>query len=134
MVISHRRLTYGMFIVNFLSHNTDYRIINVGVFYQLYLTFKKTHKDNLTVEEVWYTNFLYTDLRKGHNSWTLCRTSQNKCHAHLLFIKFMYINFHLDILTTVVLVLNWKKQRKDDLSPVFAMSPRYLNIDGNTDF
>jgi len=30
----------------------------------------------------------------------------------------MYINFHLDILTTVVLVLDWKKQRKDDLSPV----------------
>ena len=27
-----------------------------------------------------------------------------------------------------------KKQRKDDLSPVFAMSPRYLNIVGNTDF
>ena len=34
----------------------------------------------------------------------------------------------------MVLVLDWKKQRKDDLSPVFAMSPRYLNIVGNTDF
>ena len=42
----------------------------------------------------------------------------------------MYINFHLDILTTVVLVLDWKKQRKDVLSPVFTMSPRYLNIVG----
>ena len=28
----------------------------------------------------------------------------------------MYINFHLDILTTVVLVLDWKKQHKDDLT------------------
>jgi len=44
----------------------------------------------------------------------------------------MYITFHLDILTTVVLVL--EKQREDDLSPVFTMSPRYLNIAGNTDF
>ena len=44
----------------------------------------------------------------------------------------MYINFHLDILTTVVQVLDWKKQRKDNLSPVFPMSPRYLNIVGNT--
>jgi len=26
----------------------------------------------------------------------------------------MYIKFHLDILTTVVLVLDWKKQCKDD--------------------
>ena len=34
---------------------------------------KKTHKDDLTVEEVWYTNFLYMDLtisKKGHNSGT----------------------------------------------------------------
>jgi len=31
----------------------------------------------------------------------------------------MYINFHLD---------------KDDWSPVFAMSPRYLNIVVNTGF
>ena len=47
----------------------------------------------------------------------------------------MYINFHLDILTTVVLVLDWKKQRKDDLSPVFATSTLYLNIvGGNSDF
>jgi len=46
----------------------------------------------------------------------------------------MYINFHLDALTTVVKVLDWKRQRKDDLSPVFAMLPRYLIIVGNTDF
>jgi len=29
----------------------------------------------------------------------------------------MYINFHLEILTTVVLVLDWKKQCEDNLSP-----------------
>jgi len=44
----------------------------------------------------------------------------------------MYINFVLDILTTMVLVLDWKKQRKYDLSLVFAMSPLYLV--GNTYF
>ena len=34
----------------------------------------------------------------------------------------MYINFHLDAFTTVVDVLDWKQQRKYDLSSIFAMS------------
>ena len=38
----------------------------------------------------------------GHKSWTPCQTSQNKCHAQLLFIKFMNINFYLNILTTAL--------------------------------
>jgi len=46
----------------------------------------------------------------------------------------MYINFHLDTLNIEVNVLDWKRQRKDDVSPGYAMSPRYLNIVGNTDF
>ena len=58
--------------------------------------------------------------------------SNAKKNTKKLFIKFMYINFHSDTLTTVVQVL--QLQRKDDLSPVFAMSPRYLIIVGNTDF
>ena len=82
----------------------------------------KKRKDDLTVEEVWYTNFLHTDLTisiKGHNSGTPMPnlTKQMSWTLILLFIKFMYINFHLEILTTVVLVLDWKKQCEDNLSP-----------------
>jgi len=36
-------------------------------------TKQKQNKDDLTVEEVWYTKFLYRDLtisKKGHNSGT----------------------------------------------------------------
>jgi len=46
----------------------------------------------------------------------------------------MYINFHLDILTTDVSVIDWKNNVKTILWPAFAMSPRYLNIVGNTGF
>ena len=57
----------------------------------------------------------------------LCPTSHNKCHAHLIFISIMYSNFHVDALTTLEQVLDWKRQRKDNVSPVFVMSPWYLN-------
>jgi len=53
----------------------------------------------LTVEVVLYTDF--TVSKRVLTLESPCRTSQNKCHVQLLFIKFMYINFHLDILTTV---------------------------------
>ena len=72
--------------------------------------------------------------KRGITPEPLCQTSQNKYQAHLFFIYIMYINFHLDALTTVVKVLDWKRQRKDDLSPVFAMLPRYLIIVENTEF
>ena len=53
----------------------------------------------------------------------LGRTSQIICHAHLLFICIVYSNVHVDDLKTVVKELDKKRQRKDDLSPVFVMSP-----------
>ena len=83
------------------------------------------------------TNFLYMDIiisKRGITLEPLCWTSQNKCHAHLLFINIMYINFHVDAFTTEIDVWDWKRQCKDDLSLVLAMSPRYLNRVGNTDF
>jgi len=38
----------------------------------------------------------------GITSEHLCQTSENKCHAHLLFISIMYSNLHVDVLTTLV--------------------------------
>ena len=68
-------------------------------------TMNKIKDDLETVEEVWDTNFLYIDKpisKKRHNREPLCQTSQNKCHAHLIFISIMYSNFHVDALTTLV--------------------------------
>ena len=103
VVISHRRLTYGELVSLLSTFFLTIQTIESSM-YEFSSSFiwrsKKTKNINMTVEEAWYTNFLYTDLTislnfklKGHNSGTPCRTSQNKCHAHLLFIKFMYINF-----------------------------------------
>jgi len=39
--------------------------------------------------------------KRGITPEHLCQTSQNKCHAHLIFISFMYSNFHVDALTTL---------------------------------
>jgi len=69
-----------------------------------------------------------TISKRGITLEPLCRTSQSPWHAHLLFICIVYSNFHADYLKTVVNDFDKKKrQRKDDLSPVFAMSPWYLN-------
>ena len=93
------------------------------------MTFKKQkqHKED----------FLYTDLtisKKWHNSGTpvpnltkemSCTVTLYKVHVYQLSYKY-FDNCGISI--------RLKKQRKDDLSPVFAISPRYLNIVGNTDY
>ena len=98
----------------------------------------QNHKDDLkTVEVVTETNFLYMDMTISKRDITLeplGRTSQIICHAHLLFMCIVYINFHVDDLKTVVTKLDKKRQRKDDLSPVFAMWPfnRYSAYQGRS--
>ena len=98
----------------------------------------QNHKDDLkTVEVVTETNFLYMDMTISKRDITLeplGRTSQITCHAHLLFMCIVYINFHVDDLKTVVTKLDKKRQRKDDLSPVFAMWPfnRYSAYQGRS--
>ena len=73
---------------------------------------RKTIKDDLkTVEEVW--DFLYMDLpisKKRYTSGTPVPnlTKQMSC----IFIRIMYSNFHVDALTTLVKVLDWKRQRR----------------------
>ena len=66
-----------------------------------------------------------TISKRGITLEPLGRTSQIICHAHLLFICIVYSNFHVDDLKTVVKEL--EKNATYDLSPVFAMSPWYLN-------
>ena len=87
----------------------------------------KNHKDDLkTVDVVLETNFLYMDMtisKRGITLEPLDRTSQIICHAHLLFICIVYSNFYVDDLKTVEKELD----KKDDLSPVFTMSPWYVN-------
>jgi len=50
------------------------------------------------------TNFLYMDKtisKRGITLEPLCRTTQNKCHAHLFFIDIRYIDFHMDGFTSL---------------------------------
>jgi len=68
-----------------------------------------------------------TISKRGITLEPLDRNSQSTWHVHLFFICIVYSNFHVDHLKTVVKELDEKRQRKDDLSPVFAMSPWYLN-------
>ena len=68
-------------------------------------TMNKIKDDLKTVEEVWDTNSLYMDIpisKRGITRKPLWQTSQNKCHAHLIFISIMYSNFHVNALTTLV--------------------------------
>jgi len=63
---------------------------------------QQQHKDDLNVEEVWYTNFLYTDYpisKKGHNSGTpvLNLTKQMPCtftlyKVHVYQLSFRYLD------------------------------------------
>ena len=69
-----------------------------------------------------------TISKRGITLEPLCRTSQIICHAHLLFMCIVYSNLNVDDLKTVVKKIDKKQQSKDNLSPVFAMSPWYLNI------
>jgi len=71
--------------------------------------------------------------KRGITLEPLGRTSQIICHAHLLFICIVYSNFNVDDLKTMIKEFDKKRQRKDDLSPVFVILPWYLNS-GNTDF
>ena len=80
------------------------------------------------------TEFVEAQVKQVKTHFLLCiplepldLTSQSMCHAHLLFICIVYSNFHVDDLKTVVKELDKKRQRKDELSPVFAMSPWYVN-------
>ena len=66
-----------------------------------------------------------TISKRGITLEPLGRTSQIICHAHLLFVCIVYSNFHANDLKTVIKEL--EKKCKDDLSPVFAMLPWYLN-------
>ena len=62
------------------------------------------------------------NFKKGHNSGTPMLN-----HAKHMSCTLTLHMYRVDDLKTVVKELHKKRQRKDDLSPVFAMSPWYLN-------
>ena len=94
-------------------------------------TMNKIKDDLKTVEEVWDTNSLYMDIpisKRGITRKPLWQTSQNKCHAHSIFISIMYSNFHVDV------VLDWKRQRRRcvtcfrDVAVVLEQSQDFQNF------
>ena len=142
VVISHRRLTYGELVSLLSTFFLTIQTIESSMYEFsssfIWLSKNKKNKDDLTVEEVWYTNFLYTDLvvsKKGHNSGIPVPNLTKQMAFTFTFYKVHVYQLLFSYLDNCGKSIRLKKATKRQFVTCFRdVAMELENIVGNTDF